>query len=352
MIEAPPPLAALDIGGANIKAAHSSGAAFSAPFEVWRAPAGLPGALAEAMGRLPPFEHLAIATTAELCDCFETKRQGVLAVLEAVEKAATESAGAPRVAISVWRTDGKFARIEEARADPLPAAAANWLALATYAGGLAPRGEALLADLGSTTLDLIPLLGGRPEPRGRTDTERLIAGELVYTGARRTPVFALARELPYRGASCATIPELFATMADVYVLLGDLPEEPENRRTADGRALTRERCLERLARVLGADRENFNAADGLAAALEAARAQLGQIAAALKKVEARQGRPPRAAVISGEGEFLLRRALRSLWPRCELLSLQEILGPERSRAACAWGLVQLLGAVQKHPAGF
>ncbi|MBI4585566.1 MAG: H4MPT-linked C1 transfer pathway protein [Planctomycetes bacterium] len=340
------PLAALDIGGANLKAARSDGASFSLPFEVWRAPAGLAGALAEVLRRLSPFEHLAVTTTAELCDCFETKRQGVLAILEAVEKAVGEAA--PRPAISVWRTDGRFAPLEAARADPLPAAAANWLALATYAGRLAPRGEALLADLGSTTLDLIPLLDGRPEPRGRTDSERLIAGELVYTGARRTPVFAVARELPYRGASCPAIPELFATMADVYVLLGDLPEEPENRRTADGRPLTRERCLERLARVIGADRESFTAAEALAAAREAARAQLRKISAALQKLEALRGRPPGAAVISGEGEFVLRRALASAWPRCERISLEERLGPEGSRAACACSLLHLLAASISH----
>jgi len=69
-----------------------------------------------------------------------------------------------------------------------PGAAANWLALATYAGRLAPRGPAVLLDVGSTTTDVIPLQDGTPVPRGRTDPERLESKELVYTGVRRTPL--------------------------------------------------------------------------------------------------------------------------------------------------------------------
>ena len=66
----------------------------------------------------------------------------------------------------------------------------------------APTGSALLVDIGSTTTDLIPLRDGVAVPTGRTDTERLASGELVYTGVRRTPACALlgggGRVLPYQ----------------------------------------------------------------------------------------------------------------------------------------------------------
>src|SRR5205823_3022412 len=128
---------------------------------------------------------LAVTMTGELCDCFESKRQGVQAILAAVETVAV-----PGV-IEIWRSDGRFVNLEGARADPLSVAAANWLALATFAGRWAPQGAALVIDIGSTTTDVVPLWDGHPIPRGRSDPERLRCRELIYMGVRRTPVCAL-----------------------------------------------------------------------------------------------------------------------------------------------------------------
>src|SRR5436309_2230449 len=148
----------LDIGGANLKAAHSCGAARVKPFELWRQRAALPGALHALIDGLPPWDRLAVTMTGELCDCFETKREGVGAILDAAEKVAD---GKP---VQVWLTDGRFVDLAEARRTPLLAAASNWLALATFAGRYALRGPAVLIDIGSTTTDIVPLLDGRPVP--------------------------------------------------------------------------------------------------------------------------------------------------------------------------------------------
>ena len=75
---------ALDVGGANLKAAHSRGMARSLPFTLWRAPEGLASRLQVLMKDLPEFDSALLTTTAELCDCFATKSQGVLAVVDAV----------------------------------------------------------------------------------------------------------------------------------------------------------------------------------------------------------------------------------------------------------------------------
>ena len=224
----------LDVGGANLKAAHADGAARSRPFALWKDPGGLAGALRDLIADMPDADLLAVTMTGELCDCFESKRQGVIAILDAVQEAAQ---GKP---IRVWRTDGKFVDITEARKTPLQTAAANWLALATFAGRLAPEGPALLFDVGSTTTDVIPLLDGRPKPHGRTDRERLESGELVYTGVRRTPLCALAG-----GAA-----ELFATTLDVYLLLDWIAEDAADRNTADGRPATKAAAHARLARMM------------------------------------------------------------------------------------------------------
>src|SRR5207248_9549391 len=121
----------------------------------------------------------------ELCDCFESKRAGVHAILDALERT-----GGNRLVL-VWRNDGRFVTPKEARATALQVAAANWLALATHAGRFAPAGPALVVDVGSTTTDVIPLHQGKPVPRGRTDPERMKLLELVYTGVRRTPLCAI-----------------------------------------------------------------------------------------------------------------------------------------------------------------
>jgi hypothetical protein len=281
--------------------------------------------------------------TAELCDCYATRRQGVLAVLAAVEAAAARLRKPAEVL--VWRNDGCLAAIAEARADPLPAAAANWLALAAFAVPILPsRGPALVADMGSTTVDIVPIADGEPAPAARDDTGRLLAGELVYTGLRRTPVFALVDALPLRGARCPVIPELFATAQDARVLLGDLAPEPRNLDTADGRPLTREHAVSRLARSVGLDAESFTVEEAIEAACAIARAQEERIATGLRRVEERLGAPAAAAVVAGEGEAVLGRVISGLWPTCAIVPLSARVGEAASCAACAHALVALLGS--------
>jgi (4-(4-[2-(gamma-L-glutamylamino)ethyl]phenoxymethyl)furan-2-yl)methanamine synthase len=182
--------------------------------------------------------------TGELCDCFETKREGVHAIIKAVRFAS----GGRR--IRVWSTDGEFVDSEQAKANHLKVAAANWHALATFAGSYMPEGRAILVDVGSTTTDVIPILDGKPVPEGKTDYERMASKELLYTGVRRTPVCAL---MGFDGAA-----ELFATTLDVYLTLGMLPEDPNDRDTADGRPATRKYAYARLSRMLGGDSETVS----------------------------------------------------------------------------------------------
>src|SRR5690606_12298586 len=107
-----------------------------------------------------------------------------------------------------------------------------------FSARYAEEGSALLIDVGSTTIDVIPLLDGQPVNVGKTDTERLLSGELVYTGVERTPACALLRTISYRGTMCPIANELFATARDAWLILGELPEDPIDKRTADGRPAT------------------------------------------------------------------------------------------------------------------
>jgi probable H4MPT-linked C1 transfer pathway protein len=325
----------LDIGGANIKAAHSGGGALVVPFELWKRPEDLPEVLGDVAAALPPADRVAVTTTAELCDCFATKSDGIAAVMAAV------TAVFPEPAVLVWGTDEDFHTLAEIRERPELAAAANWLALATLAARLLPEGPGLLIDIGSTTTDLIPLRDGRPAPRGRTDTQRLRTGELVYAGVIRTPLCALATELAWQGIPTGLAAELFASTLDVYLTLGAIPPDPANRSTADGRPRTIEAARDRLARMVGADREGFSPGDALELSRAADEALLSRLIRCAGRAAAGTG-PPRGAVVSGSGEFLARRlAERLIEPGGPIVGLHDAWGSRASAAACAHALVVL-----------
>ncbi len=325
---------AVDVGGANLKAAHSSGDVRSVPFEVWKRPVELGSAIARLAETFPKADRVALTMTAELCDCYRTKREGVLAILDAVQDAI------PGRPVDVWCLDGRLWPIAEVRERPESAAAANWLALASVAAWeIDPSESGLLVDIGSTTTDLIPIEGGQVRTRGRTDTDRLQSGALVYAGVRRTPLFSLADRLPFRGRATGLAAELFATTADVFVTLGDLAEDANDLATADGRPLTLDACRDRLARTVGADREGFSEADAQCFAITLREAFLARLALAADRLDCRH---PSVIVVSGSGEFLGQHfAGRRLAKGGQLVSLAERWGPAASDAACAWALLQL-----------
>lgn len=319
----------LDIGGANLKAAHLSGVAKCIPFALWQAPAQLPDQLRSLSIALPRADLVALTMTGELCDCFSTKREGVYFILNAVKQAM------PDLPIVVWGTDGRFADVAATLAQPLRAAAANWLALATFAGRMALGGAAVLVDIGSTTTDIVPLLDGKPTPTGFTDTDRLRSGELVYTGVQRTPLCALLGP--------AVMAELFATMRDAYLVLGDTPESTDIG-TADGRPATRECAHARLARMLGGDAETCTQEETLALARQARAVQHAIVRHALRRVLRTLPAAPQTILVSGSGEFLAQAVLaqeRVDEKCCQCLSQR--LGADLSIAACAYAVAVLAG---------
>jgi (4-(4-[2-(gamma-L-glutamylamino)ethyl]phenoxymethyl)furan-2-yl)methanamine synthase len=326
----------LDVGGANIKVAHSDGPARSVPFEVWKRPEDLALTIGSIAASLPPASAVALTMTAELCDCYPTKRVGVHAVLDAVTRAL------PHRFLAVWGVDGVFHPVEEVRDRPMLAAAANWLALAELAARLVPDDAAILIDIGTTTTDLIPLRSGTVAALGRSDTERLQTGELVYAGVRRTPIHALGTELPFRGVPTGLAAELFASTLDAYLMLDEFASDPLDLSTADGRPATVEAARDRLARMICADRESFSAEDARQLAHDADLCLTKRLVRAAERAcHATTGQPD-AAVIAGSGDFLAARvARRVLSPGGRVVSLNEAWGLVASAAGCAYAVVQL-----------
>jgi (4-(4-[2-(gamma-L-glutamylamino)ethyl]phenoxymethyl)furan-2-yl)methanamine synthase len=168
-----------------------------------------------------------------------------------------------------------------------------------------------MIDVGSTTADVIPIESGRVSAAGRTDLDRLLAGELVYTGALRTNLAAIAPRVPVRGDACPVASELFAISADVHLILGHLAPGAYTCPTPDGRPATVEVARERVARLVCADADELAAQeiDAIAAFLHAE--QVGQIEAAARRVSGRFGGAA-PVVPLGAGAFLAREVAERL----------------------------------------
>lgn len=291
-----------------------------APFPLWREP----GALAERLVRLgrealaaagadpsprrgdgadAATGQVALALTGELADCFPDRAAGVRHIVAA----AAEAWPGARVLVLCrdggWRSAGRVAR------DPLPAAAANWLAPATW---LARDGrDVLLADMGSTTTDLVPVRDGSVGSGARTDLERLRAGELVYTGLLRTPVAALVREVEAGGTTVPVAAERFAVSGDAHLWLGHIDAEAYRAETPDGRPPDRDSAGRRLARMLCSDPDELGREGIDAVARAAVEAQARAVVGAVRRQRDRRdaGLPARA-LVTGAGAEVLASCLR------------------------------------------
>jgi probable H4MPT-linked C1 transfer pathway protein len=167
--------------------------------------------------------------------------------------------------------------------------------------------------LGSTTTDIVPVARGAIGARGYTDAERLVAGELVYTGLVRGFVMATAGRAPFRGNWTPLVNENFANMADVHRILGGLPGGADQMATADGREKTVAASRARLARMVGRDASDADDTAWEALARWFAEAQLRTIMDAAMQVASRESRPRDAPVVgAGIGTELIREIARRL----------------------------------------
>jgi len=298
-----------DIGGVNTKVArvaHGEVVDVQArPFEIQRKPEALRPLLVElarAVGAQPPDAH-AVTMTAELSQTFRTKREGVGFVLDQV------LAAFPNAHIRVHTVDGGFIDAAAAREAPLAVAAANWAAAARVVAQSWPDG--VLVDVGSTTTDITPIVAGAIAARGRSDPERLREGELVYTGALRTPVEAIAPTVPLWGGTAGIAADGFALAGDVYLWRGQLVSDDYTVPTPDGRPATREFAGERLTRIVCADRSMLDESTIDAIANSLWEAQVERIASALARIVNRHATLLGGlAMVTGLGDFLAAEAAR------------------------------------------
>jgi (4-(4-[2-(gamma-L-glutamylamino)ethyl]phenoxymethyl)furan-2-yl)methanamine synthase len=223
----------IDVGGANLKVVDDAGV------HIHYCPLWEKSSLADMLLQYARSDDdpAAVVMSGELADCFENKLQGISFIVDAVRKAF------PRA-----RFYGMDAQFHDQAVSEL--AAANWLASADYLRSRHPH--AVFLDIGSTTADIIPL--NRFESLlWMTDTKRLQAGNLLYTGMLRTSVAALIRSVDIAGVPTPVSTEYFAASADVHLVLGHITPSQYSCDTPDRKEKTRDASLRRLARVVCAD---------------------------------------------------------------------------------------------------
>jgi probable H4MPT-linked C1 transfer pathway protein len=285
--------AGYDVGGAHLKVALAEDgrtiAVEQIPCPLWKGLDQLDAAFAVAAPLVARADSHAATMTGELCELFPDRRSGVAAIVDRLVMLLGPL-------VRIWLGRRGFGSVDEAHADPMSAASTNFLASAALVGRRVP--DALLIDMGSTTTDIIPIAGGKPQPRGLTDGDRLVSGELVYTGLTRTDVSVVTQRALFREREQRLAAGGFATMADVRRILGELPDGVDQHDTLDGRGKSAEESLARFARCFGRDAGDVSVDDWRTAARDIAARQMSDVRAAVTDVLAAAKIPSHAPIIA------------------------------------------------------
>ena len=322
-----------DVGGANIKVAAvhlengclRSVAVVAEYFPVWKHPEKLAFILANLKERLKieKFDAVGVTMTAELSDAYQTKSEGVYHILASVKKVFNKTP------IFVLNTDATLITLKEAKLFPLKVASANWAGTGWLVAQFLKN--AIVVDVGSTSTSIIPILNNEVAAQGKTDVDKLVCGELVYTGSLRTNIAAIVKNIPLKDGLARVSSELFAVSGDVHLVLGNIPDVDYTSETTDGRGKTVAESLARLARVVCADTDMLSVEEICEIANYIYREQIRQIADDLKKAYTyikSLTQENVCVIVTGMGkEFLARRAAEQLVVD-EIIDLDAILPKE------------------------
>jgi probable H4MPT-linked C1 transfer pathway protein len=334
-----------DLGGANLKLARLEGARVTVvaqvPCPIRQDRGKFDAAFKEALALCPPSARHAVTMTGELSDVFSHRAEGVAYLVKMMRTAVDGEA-------LFYGGRAGFLSADQAMARPLDVASANWHASAQL---IARRcGSGLFVDIGTTTTDLVPLTEGMVGTRGYRDSERLAERELIYAGVVRTPVMVFSRTAPFDGKIQGIAAERFATMADVYRLMGELVDDADPYPTPDLKGKSKAESATRLARMLGRDASEAPLETWIDLAAFFARLQVSGLIEAACTLANREALAPDAPVIgAGCGRFLVRRLASELGrPYRDFTAMIEV-EPEASEMAarCAPAVAVALLAMSR-----
>jgi probable H4MPT-linked C1 transfer pathway protein len=338
-----------DVGGAHLKAARVAGgrveATVQVPCTLWRGLDHLGEALAAARALIGDAPRHAVTTTGELVDAFADREAGVVAIANALEQALAPAE------VQLYAGRAGFVAVEEAGALWGLAASANWHATASVVARA--RREALMIDMGSTTTDVVPIADGLVRARGMKDHERMVVGELVYTGLTRTFLMSGPPLAPVGGSWAPLMNEYFASMADVWRVLGELDEMHDQHPAADGREKTPKASAARLARMVGLDRKDRAPEDWARLARWFAEGQMRRIEDAVHLVlSAGSFDASPVIVAAGAGQRVIARIAARQGMACEDLAAVIPVAPAAAAGASLCAPAACVGLLlASQPAG-
>jgi probable H4MPT-linked C1 transfer pathway protein len=343
--EGKPLVTGWDLGGAHLKMAQcKDGEIVSARIlktPLWLGVDQLREALRE-LGALRAEGNVNVFTmTGELSDTFASRDAGIAGLLDLIE----EEFGTVDTLVYAGRAG--FSDVSAARKLGSDIASANWHATASLSAKLADRG--LFVDMGSTTTDILAFKNGELANHGYSDAERLLTGELVYTGFARSALIGIAALVPVRGQMTPLMNEYFANTADLGRILGTLDEADDKYPSADRKEKSIAGSIARLARMVGRDRTDLDEDEWIDIARWFSEHQLRMIHDGAFRV-ARNLAPDHTAPVIGAGigrpqiRRLAERLGRSFVDFGSLVPATEDARDDASKAAPA-AAVALLGSM-------
>ncbi|MDP8567113.1 hydantoinase/oxoprolinase family protein [Methylophilus aquaticus] len=299
------PVIGWDIGGAHVKAVmlNAQGAVCKAmqhPCALWKGLHLLDEAVLHILQawqlRAEDCAH-AVTMTGELVDLFACREEGVLAIADSVLRLL------PRA--SFYAASAEHAEfIVDVRGHAVHVASMNWHASAQSIAQMSSHQTLIVVDIGSTTTDVTWCEGNQVQTSGWTDAARMKFGGLLYTGVVRTPLMALGPWLNRQGKLQHVAAEYFATTADVYRVLGELPPSDDMADTADGQDKSALATMRRLARMVGHDVDDATAPVWQTLAQDFKQQQLDIMERTLQQTLVMHAQSP-VLVGLGAGAFLL-----------------------------------------------
>lgn len=249
-----------DIGGANIKATKiiynqakrkvESIKSTSSFFAMWDKKQNPLTIIEEIYQKLDGADYFAITMTAELADRFSSKIEGINFIINLFRDNYVEQK------LYFYNNQAQLINIKKLQSENnleklMSLAAANWSVSAAFAAEF--KENFILFDLGSSTIDLIPVKNHKIAAAARTDVERLKAGELIYLGLLRSNLSNLVKKIPFQGQMVDVINEYFASTADLHLLKDVIGLDEYTVSPADNGKKTKKAAKARIARMISLD---------------------------------------------------------------------------------------------------
>jgi probable H4MPT-linked C1 transfer pathway protein len=335
-------IAGFDVGGAHLKVTRAEGGrivqAATVAMPLWLGLDKLTSALREASALYAGADLNAFTMTGELADIFPSRDAGIATLLQLISQHFPSGDNLIYAGRSGFVGAGQAARLGG------DIASANWHATASLVAQLV--GDALFVDMGSTTTDIIPIRDGAVDGEGYSDAERLMTGELVYTGFTRTFLFGVASSAPVRGRMTPLMNEYFASIADAHRIMGVLDENDDKHASADGKEKTPEASMARLARMVGRDAADLSPAEWLDVARWFSEQQLRTVHDAAFRVSGRLA-DDSPIIAAGAGRWQIKRLAARMERRfidfADIIPAEDAARNEASSAAPAAAVALLAG---------